>query len=128
MRKTALPVPPAARDRQHAAFQVPAALGLAKDVAALADGEREAGAPGAETSALALLRQGAEVLTPLESAASAVLLHRQDPHLAASYLGILGRDRPEKDVIRIAVALSDFGFTPGAEAILRTAAGARTSA
>lgn len=119
-RKTVLPVPPVAGDRQHAAFQVPAALGLAKDVAALADGEREA---GAGMSTLALLRQGAEVLTPLESAASAVLLHRQDPHLAASYLGMLGRDRPEKDVIRIAVALSDFGFTPGAEAILRTAAG-----
>ncbi|MFI1854914.1 hypothetical protein [Streptomyces sp. NPDC020480] len=114
---TPLPVPPQRGDRQRAARDVAAARQLAAMTADL----DEATSPDA---AVAVLRQTAEVLTPLESAASVALLrgeHRDE--LADTLITMYGRDHPEKDVIRAALKLHEYGMTDDAGTMLRAAAG-----
>ncbi|MGO4755939.1 hypothetical protein AB4212_46340, partial [Streptomyces sp. 2MCAF27] len=65
-----------------------------------------------------------EVLTPLESAASLVLLRKQHrDRLADTLITIYGRDHPKRDVIRAALQLHEYGMADDAGAMLRAAAG-----
>ncbi|MEV5142393.1 hypothetical protein AB0K71_30130 [Streptomyces syringium] len=112
-----LPVPLPNADRQVWAKEVAAARQVAKRAEELhLQGEHE--------GALALLRETSEVLTPIESAATLVLLHqREQSQLAETLIQIYGRDQPRKAVMRVALELHDCGMTDAAGAILRAAVG-----
>ncbi|QLH23200.1 hypothetical protein [Streptomyces sp. Rer75] len=111
-----LPVPPQQGDRQQRAYDVAAATQIVA-MAARFDGEESSEA------AVAMLRESSEVLTPLESAASLVVLRQEhQDQLADTLIQIYGRDRPEKQVIRAALELHEYGMADDAGAMLRAAA------
>ncbi|MES4906183.1 MULTISPECIES: hypothetical protein [unclassified Streptomyces] len=112
-----LPVPPQRGDRQRTAHDVAAAQQLAAMTADLDETTEP-------DTAVAVLRQTAEVLTPLESAASVALLRGEHRHeLADTLITMYGRDHPDKDVIRAALELHGYGMVDDAGAMLRAAAG-----
>ncbi|MEU1667182.1 hypothetical protein ABZ547_27015 [Streptomyces sparsogenes] len=114
---TPLPVPPQRGDRQRIARDVTAA----RQFAVMTAGVDEATEPEA---ALAVLRETAEVLTPLESAAAVALLRGEGRHeLADTLITLYGRDHPHKEVILAALQLHDYGMADDAGAMLRAAAG-----
>ncbi|MFE1931386.1 hypothetical protein ACFW95_13645 [Streptomyces sp. NPDC059474] len=111
-----LPVPPQQGDRQRRAYDVAAATQMAAMVARL-DSRN-----GSE-AVVAMLRESAEVLTPFESAASlAILRHEHQDQLADTLIQIYGRDQPEKQVIRAALELHEYGMPDDAGAMLRASA------
>lgn len=114
VRPTPLPVPSQAGDRQRGARDVAAARQAAATAA-------EFHASGRTGYAVSWLQDAAASLTPLESAASIALLRQQEARLAETAIGIHGRSRPEKDVIRIALELHELGLPDDAGAILRAA-------
>ncbi|MDW6060900.1 hypothetical protein SAZ11_26380 [Streptomyces sp. FXJ1.4098] len=112
-----LPVPPQRGDRQRLEHDVAAARQLAVMTAEL----DETAEPDV---ALAVLRQTSEVLTPLESAASVALLRGEHRHeLADTLITMYGRDHPDKEVIRAALQLHEYGMVDDAGTMLRAAAG-----
>ncbi|MFJ4636315.1 hypothetical protein ACIP69_11825 [Streptomyces hygroscopicus] len=114
-----LPVPPQQGDRQQRAYDVVAAKQMAAMTARLDSPDGD----GSE-AAVAMLRESAEVLTPLESAASlAVLRQEHQDQLADTFIQIYGRDQPEKQVIQAALELHQYGMPDDAGAMLRAAAG-----
>ncbi|MER6143732.1 hypothetical protein ABT174_27420 [Streptomyces sparsogenes] len=114
---TPLPVPPQRGDRQRIAQDVAAARQFAV-MTAKVDETTE------PEVALAVLRQTAEVLTPLESAASVALLREEGRHeLADTLITLYGRDHPHKEVILAALQLHEYGMAYDAGAMLRAAAG-----
>lgn len=110
-----LPVPRRRGDRQR----------MRKDVAAvrnLAEQARKLDAEGRSGAALTLLRRSAEVLTPLETAGVLLLLRQQQHHeLADNLIHIYGRDQPDQDILRVALALHQQGSPSDAGAILQAA-------
>ncbi|MEN2420231.1 hypothetical protein AABB02_19280 [Streptomyces rimosus] len=111
----ALPVPSDRGDRQRSAFDMAAARQIADRASRFHD-------QGNLGAALSLLRETAGVLTPLESAASLVVLrHRERNDLADSFLQMYGRDQPGTDVMRVALELHDYGLPDDAGALLRAA-------
>ncbi|MFF9015187.1 hypothetical protein ACF09C_19750 [Streptomyces sp. NPDC014870] len=112
VRGTPLPVPSEAGDRQRSARDVAAAQQLAASAAHLHS-------TGQTSYAVALLQDASASLTPLESAASIALLRQREALLADTAIGIHGRNRPEGDVIRIALELHEFGLPDDAGAVLR---------
>ncbi|MEU5925402.1 hypothetical protein [Streptomyces antimycoticus] len=111
-----LPVPPSRGDRQQSAYDVAAAT----QIAAMAERFDSQERPG---NVVAMLRQAAEVLTPLESAASlAVLRQEHRDQVADTLIQIYGRDQPEKQVIQAALELHEYGMPADAGAMLRAAA------
>lgn len=113
---TPLPVPSGLGDRQRSARD----LAAARQVAATAANFHESG----QTSyAVSWLQDASTSLTPLECAASIALLRQQEARLADTAIGIHGRNRTEKDVIRIALELHELGLPDDAGAILRASIG-----
>lgn len=112
---TPLPVPLEEGDRQRRAKDVAVAMQLAIRAQELHDhDERDA--------AVGLLGDTAEVLTPAESAAAIVLLRGQhQDRLAEALIRMYGRDQSEKDVMRVAIELHEYGRSDDAGAILRAA-------
>lgn len=113
----ASPVPSPEGDRQRSAFHVPAARELADRAADLAKSDIRDG-----MAALALIRHSSEAMTPPETAAAAVLLRKEDPHLTESFLAMVARDSSATDVIKVASALHDYGLIKEAGAVLHIAA------
>lgn len=112
-----LPVPSTEVDRQRTARDIMAAQQAAARASALYD----RGEPGA---ALSALRESAEVLSPLESAASMALLRHQDQNdLADTLIQIYGRDQTSHNTMTVAAWLIDYGLPEDAGAILRAAGG-----
>ncbi|WP_282695557.1 hypothetical protein [Streptomyces sp. CC208A] len=109
---TALPVPRTPGDRQSSARDVAAARQLATSASRL-HGNGQTG------HAVALLQDVARALTPLESAASIVLLRDEQNDLAETAIGIHSRSRADKDIMQIAVELHSFGLPEEADALLR---------
>ncbi|WP_431772229.1 hypothetical protein [Streptomyces cucumeris] len=111
-----LPVPPEQGDRQQRAYDVAAATQMIAMAARFDGGD-------SSEAAVAMLRESAEVLTPLESAASLALLRQEhQDQLADTLIQIYGRDRPENQVIRAALELYEYGMADDAGAMLRAAA------
>lgn len=109
------PVPVSAGDRRRSQNDITGAKRIAKIAAEL----RYQGKPD---EALALLADTAGSLTPLESAASIVILRGQhEKELADAMLCIYGRERPEQEIIQAAVKLHDSGMASDAAAMLRAA-------
>ncbi|MGW3555895.1 hypothetical protein ACWDNT_00725 [Streptomyces sp. NPDC000963] len=113
-RRTPLPVPRETGDRQRRARDVAAAQQLAASAASL----RKSGQIG---HAVALIQDTSTSLSPLESAAAIALLRGGQDDLADTAIGINGRSRAERDVMRIAVELHTLGLPDDAGAILRAA-------
>ncbi|MFJ4337322.1 hypothetical protein [Streptomyces sp. NPDC088915] len=113
-RPAPLPVPRRAGDRQRKARDVAAAQQLATSTASL----RRNGQIG---HAVALIQDTSASLSPLESAAAIALLRGGQDDLADTAIGINGRSRVERDVMRIAVELHALGLPDDAGAILRAA-------
>ncbi|MBH1934544.1 hypothetical protein I5Q34_09630 [Streptomyces sp. AV19] len=112
---THLPVPLQAWDRQQqAASDIAAATQLAtKTLDLLKKGEPD--------EIVVLLRGAAEVLTPLERAASLALLRQQHRLLADSFIGFCGRGQSSDLVMKFALQLHDYGMPDDASAVLRAA-------
>ncbi|ARZ69295.1 hypothetical protein SMD11_3670 [Streptomyces albireticuli] len=108
-----LPVPPDKGDRQRTASDVAAARQLAQRAAELLAED--------ESSALGLLHGTTDVLTPLESAASLVLLRQQHDQLADAFIQIYGREQSERAVMSVALQLHEYGMPDDAGAVLRAA-------
>ncbi|MEU7108979.1 hypothetical protein ABZ951_28620 [Streptomyces sp. NPDC046215] len=108
-----LPVPPDKGDRQHTASDVAAARQLTQRVAELWAED--------ESSALSLLHGTTDVLTPLESAASLVLLRQRHDQLADAAIQIFGREQSERAVMSVALQLHEYGMPNDAGAVLRAA-------
>ncbi|MFE1550497.1 hypothetical protein [Streptomyces sp. NPDC058718] len=111
---TPLPVPSGSGDRQRSARDIAAARQLAATVA-------DFHGDGQTSHAVSWLQDASVSLSPLESAASIALLRQQEARLADTAIGIHGRNRPEKDVILIALELYEFGLPDDAGALLRAA-------
>ncbi|GHF25095.1 hypothetical protein GCM10010359_28860 [Streptomyces morookaense] len=110
-----LPVHPSGGDRQDFTRDVAAAIHIANRMGDLHQ-------QGDRAAALALLRDTTEVLTPAESAAALVLLRQQEQEqLADTLIHIYGRDQSHANVIRMALALHEYGLPGDAGAILRSA-------
>ncbi|HCT76131.1 MAG TPA: hypothetical protein DGG94_09570 [Micromonosporaceae bacterium] len=111
-----LPVPAANGDRQRKANEVALARQLADKAATLRD-------QGEEDAALSLLRETSDVLSPLECAATLVLLRQQhEAELAETLIQIYGRDQTKHRVILAALELHEFGLPDDVGAMLRSAA------
>ncbi|MEV6973395.1 hypothetical protein [Kitasatospora sp. NPDC093806] len=111
-----LPVAQGEGDRQRSANEVAAARELA-DRAAQLDGD------GDLVAVAALLQEVSEVLSPLESAAALVLLRqRQKDQLAENLIQIYVRGQADRDVIKVALELHEYGHPHDAGMVLRAAA------
>ncbi|MFF7992403.1 hypothetical protein ACFZDG_21740 [Kitasatospora xanthocidica] len=113
---TQLPVPSMEGDRQLKADTVVAARELADRAEAL-NGE------GDLVGVAALFQEVSEVLSPVESAAALVLLRqRQQDQLAENLIRIYVRDQLDRDVMKAALELHEYGYPDDAGAVLRAAA------
>ncbi|MEU1817910.1 hypothetical protein ABZ543_22315 [Streptomyces roseifaciens] len=110
-----LPVPRDSGDRQRSAADVAAARQLVQRASELLAEDT--------SSALALLQGTTEVLTPLEGAASLVLLRRGHHQLADAFIRIYGRAQPDRTIMSVALQLHEYGMPDDASAILRAAMG-----
>ncbi|BAU83531.1 hypothetical protein SLA_2608 [Streptomyces laurentii] len=111
---TPLPVPSGLGDRQRSAHDVSAARQVAMAATRLHKS-------GKTDHAVSWLQDVSTSLTPLESAASIVLLREGEGRLADTAVNIHGRTRAERDVLRIALELFEMGLDQDARAILRAA-------
>lgn len=113
-----LPVPRRRRDRQLMSNDMAAVRSVADQAQTLRD-------RGSAGMALTLLRQTtAEVLSPVESAATLALLRQQNQdELAENLIRIYGRDQTGEDVMCVALELHEQGLAADAGAILRAAVG-----
>ncbi|MFF7022663.1 hypothetical protein ACFY97_16870 [Streptomyces klenkii] len=108
-----LPVPRDTGDRQRSAADVAAARQLAQRASELVAEDAH--------SALTLLQGTTEVLTPLESAASLVLLRQRHDHLADAFIRIYGHAQSDRTVMSVALELHEYGKPDEARAVLRAA-------
>jgi hypothetical protein len=116
-RETPLPVPSQRGDRQRRKSDVAGARSMARQAASLEEG-------GRSEAALAVLLDTAGSLTPLESAASVSLLRgKKHDQLADTMLRVIGRERPNSDIIQVALQLHEQGMAGDAATVLRAAAG-----
>ncbi|CAM5492325.1 hypothetical protein [Streptomyces abikoensis] len=110
-----LPVPPDAGDRQRSAADVAAARQLVQRASELLVEDAH--------SAITLLQGTTEVLTPLEGAASLVLLRQGHHELAEAFIQMYGRTRSDRAIMSAAVQLHEYGMPDDASAMLRAAIG-----
>ncbi|WP_159024581.1 helix-turn-helix domain-containing protein [Streptomyces scabiei] len=109
------PVPPSTGDRRRSRNDVAAA----RQVAVQAE---ELGRGGRQDVALTLLRQTAEVLSPVETAVVLLTLRQQRQNrLADNLIHIYGRDQGDRSVMQVALELHEQGADGDAGAILRAA-------
>ncbi|MFF7532074.1 hypothetical protein ACFZB2_23665 [Streptomyces bobili] len=110
-----LPVPRRKGDRQLMRNDMTSARLIAHQAGKL---ERDRG----PETALTLLRQTAEALSPLEIATLLILLREQrDDRLADNVIHIYGRDQSYQDVLHATLTLHEHGATEDAGAMLRAA-------
>ncbi|MGW0335421.1 hypothetical protein ACWD0J_26720 [Streptomyces sp. NPDC003011] len=110
-----LPVPRRKGDRQRSWNDMAAARLIAHQAGEL---ERERG----PETALTLLRQTTEALSPPEMATLLILLRQQqDDRLADNVIHIYGRDQSYQDVLHATLALHEHGAIKDAGAMLRAA-------
>ncbi|NDZ78541.1 hypothetical protein G3I19_08390 [Streptomyces sp. SID10853] len=115
-RAKTLPVPHFSRDRQRRSNDIAGARQIASAAAKLQD-------QGSADEALSMLIDTVGALTPLEGAASLVLLRStKQTQLADTLVHLYGQEHSEKEVIQVALKLHDRGMADDAIEMLRTAA------